>query len=335
MERANHTFEGPLFIVGMPRSGTKLLRDLLNRHPQIGIPVAETDFIPHMVQRFGRQPALANEDRLQEFYGHFAKSGFFRYMQREGYIMPVEHLRDYAQLDDWNSIFGEILRFYAPGDRDRASIWGDKTPSYLLHMNLLKEIHPTAKFVHIIRDPRDCALSCKRTWGKSLYRAADRWANTIGQTRVQGQKMGADYMEVFFEELLDEPRTVLSTICDFLGCSYVEEMSRLARPSENLGDAKGQTRVVKANKGKYVKHLSATQIKRLDESVCTGARPLGYRIDDGIRSRPLNAISKTVLKAYDGIAFFRASVRERGVAQAIAWIAQEYKQSGWRYNART
>jgi len=46
-------FTGPLFILGMPRSGTKLLRDLLNRNPKIGVPTSETDFIPYLIKPFG------------------------------------------------------------------------------------------------------------------------------------------------------------------------------------------------------------------------------------------------------------------------------------------
>jgi len=54
MKKSN--FFGPLFIIGMPRSGTKLLRDLMNQNPKIGIPAAETHFIPFMIKKFGDPP---------------------------------------------------------------------------------------------------------------------------------------------------------------------------------------------------------------------------------------------------------------------------------------
>jgi hypothetical protein len=57
-------FRGPLFVVGMSWSGTKLLRDLLNQHPQIGIPPSESRFLPAVIERFGSIPDLLSVDRM-------------------------------------------------------------------------------------------------------------------------------------------------------------------------------------------------------------------------------------------------------------------------------
>ena len=51
-------FTGPLFILGMPPSGTKLLRDLLNRNPRIGFPTLDNDFIPYLIKPFGKLPRI-------------------------------------------------------------------------------------------------------------------------------------------------------------------------------------------------------------------------------------------------------------------------------------
>ena len=78
----------------------------------------------------------------------------------------------------WAIFFESILRYY--GVKDEVEIrFGDKTPGYILHLTLLKEIWPDIKMVHIIRDPRDYSASVRQAWGMSLMRAAHRWPTTM------------------------------------------------------------------------------------------------------------------------------------------------------------
>ena len=61
-----NNFHGPLFIIGMPRSGTKLLRGLLNQHPQIGIPLSETEFLPWLVKCFPDYGDISGRDAYHD-----------------------------------------------------------------------------------------------------------------------------------------------------------------------------------------------------------------------------------------------------------------------------
>ena len=60
-------FHGPLFVVGMPRSGTKLLRGLLNEHSRIGIPLNETEFLPHWLRSWSAFGDLSSRTAFDAF----------------------------------------------------------------------------------------------------------------------------------------------------------------------------------------------------------------------------------------------------------------------------
>ena len=77
-------FTGPLFIVGLPRSGTKLLRSLLNNHPEIGIPGAESQFLPYLYRRWAQFGDLSDSAKFHNFYAYATKLPYFVYMRQQG-----------------------------------------------------------------------------------------------------------------------------------------------------------------------------------------------------------------------------------------------------------
>lgn len=321
-----HSFTGPLFIVGMPRSGTKLLRDLLKQNPKIGIPSAETDFIPYMISRFGNPPNFENNRELDRFYEELRKTTFWGWMEKEDLILRKDDIYQVAKKKSWNSIFTVILKFYSSQKRDEDFIWGDKSITYLCYMKLLKEVFPEAKFVHIIRDPRNCCLSAKKAWGKSLYRTARLWRQRIAIARVDGHQLREDYMEVFYETLLDYPEMVMRSICEFLGCEFTPEMTELSKPSENLGDTKGQARIVKQNKKKYRIELSQSQIRRIEEIVYPVAKSLPYKFEFAVKFKPLSHLMSKILMFYDGLAILKFNIQEKGILKGITYVNHKIKE---------
>jgi hypothetical protein len=146
-------FSGPLFILGVPRSGTTLLRSLLNQHPNIGIAQAEGHFLPRLVNQFDDSPdLLLDRDRFSRFYQAFSCTGFFLKMKQQGLILSEDMLFHSADLGSWCSIFEVVFRFYAPMNKREGFIWGDKIASfsYMDRMAWLKSIFPQARFLHIV-----------------------------------------------------------------------------------------------------------------------------------------------------------------------------------------
>lgn len=324
------SFKGPLFIIGMPRSGTKLIRDILNRHPNIGIPVIESHFIPYMIRKFGNPPNLSPEGEFDRFYREFSNTSFFWDAQALGNSLLKEDLQKQIDPSSWNSIFGTILRYYSPKKDSNDFIWGDKTPGYLNHMKLLKELYPQARFLHIIRDPRDYALSVKKTWGKSLYRAADTWRHSLQSAHSVGQEIGEDYQEVQYEELITKPEMLLPEICEFLDCEFTSAMLILDQPVENYGDTRGSQEIVSNNLEKYTHELNSTIVKRIEEIVFPIANLLGYTLHYASRYKPLNPIHLKILNLYDGYASVRFHIRERGVILGFMYFFHHHITSSWR-----
>ena len=83
-------FEGPLFIVGLPRSGTKLIRDLANRHTRIAIPVIETEFLPMLFEQWDAWTDLADPERFRAFHAALRSTPYFRLMEAAGWGPKTE-----------------------------------------------------------------------------------------------------------------------------------------------------------------------------------------------------------------------------------------------------
>ncbi len=232
MESENEKSERPIFIVGVHRSGTTLLRYMLNSHPRIYLP-PESDFIPRF---FGREP-LADLSELQ--INRYLEIIFKRYrFVREWQGQPPKPRTFYAALDE-RSPAGFLKALYqAYAAQDNAVRWGDKTPIYTSYLPLLHTIFPTAQFVHLIRDGRDVALSMLDKWGArdfhiDIYFTAHNWMRRTAQARVAGADLGdSQYYEMRYENLVRDPEPELRGLCAFLGESYLSEMAaphRLAR----------------------------------------------------------------------------------------------------------
>src|SRR4249919_1045184 len=75
-------WEGPLFIVGMPRSGTKLLRGLLTQHELVRIPPIETEFLPFIASWVERHGAPTTEPAFKQLYDSLRAATYFDYRGR-------------------------------------------------------------------------------------------------------------------------------------------------------------------------------------------------------------------------------------------------------------
>ncbi|PYX37710.1 MAG: hypothetical protein DMG81_13490 [Acidobacteria bacterium] len=123
---------------------------------------------------------------------------------------------------------GDFLRIVmeAMARQQGVERWADCTPDHLLAIPRIKETIPNALIVHIIRDGRDVALSLeKQGWirplpwdqGKELQAAALYWEWIVNTGRAHGRALGADYKEVRYEDLVDDPNATLAGLGEFIG----------------------------------------------------------------------------------------------------------------------
>jgi hypothetical protein len=324
-------FSGPVFIVGMPRSGTKLVRALLNQHPQINLTLAESHFIPYFVRKFGNPPPFRRKEDLNPFVRELKQTSFYSTMSKAGYkIEESAFLRD-VDCSKWSSVFEHVFRHFGSKSGQAGPVWGDKTPGYINHLPLLKYLFPNAKFLHVVRDPRDYCLSVRKSFKKSIYRAAVRWQQGVGRAHRYGARLGEDYREVRYELLLEQPVATMTEVSAFIGVPYDDRTVNLASAPEDLGDAKGHSKIVTDNKGKYLRELSSTEVARIEEIVCDVAESVGYRLDTIVAHKSVNPLSLTVFKLRDGIASLRHHVASEGeIAGGARHFFHHYIRSSWR-----
>jgi len=326
----NDKFTGPLFLIGMPRSGTKLLRSLLNQHPDIGIPDVETEFLPYWVRNWSRYGDLSSPSNFGRFYQTMLRLPYFTYMGEQGTAIKKEVWFELCESYTPAGVFESLVRHNAKVDRGTKRIWGDKSPSYIHHLPLLKEVFPKARFIHIIRDVRDYCLSINKAWGKNMLRAAQRWTDSLQKVRADSKRFSKDYYEVKYESLLEEPEIILPGICVFLDLKFDRKMLRLSQPSENLGDAKGRKEIVRDNKNKYLEVMKPSLRKRIEAISEPMLRSCGYHLDDTYQQFRVSTAKMLCYQTIDGLSLIRSEMKTRGVIGAMRFHLRYYITSGNR-----
>jgi hypothetical protein len=224
-------------IVGAPRSGTTLLRFMLDSHPELAIP-PETGFLVLGPNLRGR------EDKLREKFVRGIINFPIKSPSWPDFEISEESFR--ASLSEINPFtvaegYRAFYRLYAA--RFGKSRWGDKTPLYCLELDTIRNILPEARFIHIIRDGRDAALSLRRMWfspGWEIETQAAYWRQCVLAARRAGAGC-PDYLEVRYEDLILRTRETLNRICTFIDLDYDGAMLRYyTRTPERLKEHKGR-----------------------------------------------------------------------------------------------
>jgi hypothetical protein len=222
------------FIVGRGRSGTTLVRAMLDSHPHIAVP-DESHFIL----------VLARRRRRYERPEGFAAAAFLDDLERHPNYrwMGVDPDRVRSDLLDSPPVdyVDAVRRVFAVYARDRGKPrYADKTPSHVLSLPALSRLFPEGRFVHVIRDGRDVALSYLDVpWGpRSVAEAAFLWKRAVTRGRRNGNQLGRDgYRELRYEELVDRPEPVVAEVCEFLELEFVPEMLRYFERADQVADS--------------------------------------------------------------------------------------------------
>ena len=209
-------------IVGSPRSGTTLLRFMLDSHPLIAIP-PETGFLILGAEFSGTDDnARENFFRAVTAYPPDAPVWMDFQIPAEEFYAQLRELRPFTAADGFRLFY----KMYAK--RLGKSQWGDKTPMYCRHLRAIESLLPEARFVHIIRDGRDAAVSLRSrpfSPGHDIAVQANYWRENVLIAREQGRAC-KHYHELRYEDLLREPEAKLRGVCAFLELEFDAAMLR-------------------------------------------------------------------------------------------------------------
>lgn len=334
MHAPSAPFEGPVFLIGMPRSGTKLLRGLLNRNPRIRIPEIETEFLPYWVSRWAELGDLRDPEVFHRFYEDALELPYFTYMGQMGKVIPEATWREACAELTPAGVFEALARHDGGAPRGSGLVWGDKSPSYIGHLPLIKRLYPTARFVHIIRDVRDYCLSIQQAWKKNPVRAAQRWVDSVERARRDAAPFSADVLEVRYEDLVAEPEELLRRVSVFLGVAYDPAMMELAASFELRGDAKGQHTIKRDNKEKWRTRMDPALRKRVESIAADVLRSCGYEVE---YAGPVRRVAEPEMKIYQVVDFanlVRTDVHRWGWMGALKFRWRTFTVSGNRTSNR-
>jgi hypothetical protein len=217
--------EVPFFVVGCPRSGTTLLRWMLEEHPRLAIP-PEAEWLVEVAPHWSEE---RHEQVLDEIIGHW------RYPDWE---LPAEEARAAVarrRPTSYAELVATLFGLYAA--RQGKPRWGDKTPSNVLHLDLLDRLFGDAVFVHVIRDGREVAASLtEQGWTDAgIVDHADWWRECVTAGRLAGRRLGPErYCEIRLEDLVADPEKGLRRVCAGIGEPYTPRMLGYTRRSTEL-----------------------------------------------------------------------------------------------------
>jgi hypothetical protein len=207
------------FVGGAAKSGTTWLQFLLNAHPEISC-TGEGHFANRLL------PALAKTLELHNATLKAKSSSIFD-NRNEQPLLTNRHTLYLAT--------AAICLLLCPLDKlDLARIVGDKTPDNVRHFPLLATMFPQAKFIHIVRDARDCAVSAWfhnqrvnpepfRTHFPSFHKFTGAFAKAWVLNVGLGAKFAAERPErcltIRYEDLSRDPIAIFTQVCGFLGAA--------------------------------------------------------------------------------------------------------------------
>jgi hypothetical protein len=308
----------PVFILGIARSGTTLLQSLLDGHPQLLVDIYDSRFVywyrqvrrwPEKLRQGPLSPArrmeLAEQIMLdfvfheaspyyQDFLGHIsipALKGHFRAFLNASPGQPKNYLEAYLY----------ALGLASGHLSGQTRFWVDKTLGYEYLFNRYAQWFPNARFIYMIRDPRDVYTSYKKrdiknnraitaiesfavTWGDSARALLDCQRNIPPENRFI----------LRYEDLVADPQTVMKSVADFLGIDFTPG---LLSPTKGFGrvpwggnpeSGKKQTGVVYQDAArKWQTYLQPEELARLEFLLGPEMQAVGYSLAASPRAFPL------------------------------------------------
>lgn len=257
----------PVFILGVPRSGTTLLRTLLDCHPNIACgPEA-----PWLAGGYGEVASFKamHQSLVSDQHG------------------PVENFSGVEERDVAEALGLAVNEIFTRYARSKGKgRWVEKTPSHAMDIDFLHALFPDALYLHIVRDGRDVACSTyngRAKWGQIVdvdgpleitrMNALERWARWEGLIRGAQEYFGLPMHGLRYEDLIESPEQVLRSALNFLGEPYVDGLASYNEtghdfPGWEAGstDVRSKPGLVSTSMGRWKTEYPAAELEAMSES---------------------------------------------------------------------
>jgi hypothetical protein len=274
----------PVFVLGCGRSGTKFLYHTLLSAGGFAVYHAESNAFNLLGLRFGN---LAHRQNRRKLLDAYYNSKLF---QRTG-LQPADI--DQRVMDDCRNA-GDFLRIVMETISRKQGVhrWAESTPLHLLYLPLIKKVIPDALIIHIIRDGRDVTASLHRVgWIRPLPWDRTRaflvpaifWRWMVGKGRRYGKDLRGDYMEVHYEDLVQNPRETLAKIGQFidhdLDYDRIQQVA-LGSVTNPNSSFRGDGKETEAGTiGRWKRMFTAPEVRDIESSIGNLLVDSGYTLE--------------------------------------------------------
>lgn len=214
----------PFFIVGAGRSGTTLLRRILQAGGEVHIP-PETYILDDVVRFYMRNchmpwPYVVHHTlMLFEFHPEF---GVFKISLRplvQELVKAPKEKRSLAYILD------KFYRFHGKESKKKFKKWGDKTPGNAFFMNEIHAVFPKVRYIHMLRDGVDVVHSYVKNGLLQDYKVgAETWKNAVSCVQDFERGNPGSCLLLRYEDFVGSPEESVKRVCEFIGISYKKEM---------------------------------------------------------------------------------------------------------------
>jgi hypothetical protein len=259
----------PVFIVGMNGSGTTVLLDCLNNHPNLYGFRKETKVIPNYISSLIKYGNLEDDSNFLKLLNDLRNEVVFKIVNGGSPVPIPENWKDLQR--NLMTVVDYIFKYFAL--KEGKARWCEKTPGYAIHITAISQLFPNAKFIHIIRDGRDCAASLHRRWGYMPAAMIYRWKKVVHEAMKQGSIIGSRYHEVYYEEFTKDPVQVMRNLCSFLDIPFIDAIIESSRIRKFTGTT---SKKIVRNSQKWRNYFNDKKLTRLELIAGSQLNRLGY-----------------------------------------------------------
>ncbi len=273
----------PVFVLGCPRSGTTLLYYMLISSGNFAFYTEESSVFNILAPRFG---SLRHRRNRQKMIDTWLRAKMFTRARINPDRITGKLLADCRNPGDFLRLVMEEIAGAQQVER-----WAETTNDHLFFIPKIKQAIPEALFIHLIRDGRDVALSMeKEAWLRKypwtpqhgLMVTGLFWGWMANQGRQFATKLGADYLELRYEDLVTRPRETLAVLGEFIEHDLDYDRIRaanvgpLAIPNTSFPDELENSSFHPV--GRWRRVLSAEQLARFESWVGRDLESMGYSL---------------------------------------------------------
>lgn len=212
----------PVFLFGFERSGTTLLSMMVGAHPEIAVTLSVTGLWYRYGRRLDEYNRLRDSADVERLVDDVLGEERIRLWD---VTLKREDVADGLGVGSFPEVMARFHLIYAR-EKGKAR-WGNVDIATLANMDAASAWFPEGRFVHIVRDGRDVALSHEtyRYTPYNTWECASAWARALEVNLKMGAVLGPGrYLVVRYEDLVLDSETTLRRICQFVGVDYSSRM---------------------------------------------------------------------------------------------------------------